>query len=135
RMVLVDVNVIRIQPDLQLRQRGRTREPRLDPNGQQRDREQRVDAWDHAHDGTGFGGSRSMARMPRRNGYCNRIQATDELLPCQSKLGPGGVPGFDFGNGGTVKLSAPSRPSASTVACAQEASFQSLRVAGSPAAG
>ena len=38
---------------------------------------------DPAHGG-GLGGSRSVPRMPRRNGYCKRIQATDELLPCQS---------------------------------------------------
>ena len=69
-----------------------------------------------------------MPRMPRRNGYCNRIQAIDELLPCQSKLGPGGVPGFDLGSGGTVKLSAPSRPAASSTAFPQDASFQSANV-------
>ncbi len=70
--------------------------------------------------------------MPRRNGYCKRIQAIDELLPCQSYFGPGGVPGFDFGSGGTAKLSASSRPAASTTALAQEALFQSVNVAGAP---
>ena len=82
--MLVDVDVVRIQPDLQLRRRRRAREPRLDPNRQQRDRQLRVDAGDHGHDGAGLGGSRSVPRMPRRNGYCRRIHAIDELLPCQS---------------------------------------------------
>ena len=30
--------------------------------------------------GVAAGGSRSIARMPRRNGYCSRIHAIDELL-------------------------------------------------------
>jgi len=41
--------------------------------------------------------------MPRRNGYCNRIHAIDELLPCQSYFGPGAMPGLDLGSGRNVE--------------------------------
>ena len=68
--------------------------------------------------------------MPRRNGYCKRIQAIDELLPCQSYVGPGGVPGLRLRQRRDVEAAAPSRPAASSVAFAQVASFQSAMLAG-----
>jgi hypothetical protein len=147
----VEVHIVGVQANLKLRRCVCPGESRLNPDGQHRDWNFGVDTGDdwavlavddgtdavvgeRVHDrvihATGLGGRRSVPRTPRRNGYCNRIHATDELLLCQLNVGPAGPPGAVFGMAPPTKLEGLSRPSASRAASAHDASFQSVGVAG-----